>query len=85
MNSSFSHPAGDESEDGEEDGSGGQVSEGSREAELVWLLLPVGGFSVSRPCRYFQYKRLWDVFKLPGEADRTALRLEMKVPDTHTH
>ncbi|XP_011617616.2 hydrolethalus syndrome protein 1 isoform X2 [Takifugu rubripes] len=28
--------------------------------------------------KYFHYKRLWDVFKLPGEVDRTALRLEIK-------
>lgn len=34
--------------------------------------------------RYFQYKQLWDVFKLPGEADRKALRLEIKVTHTHT-
>ncbi|CAF90560.1 unnamed protein product, partial [Tetraodon nigroviridis] len=31
-----------------------------------------------KSCKYFQYKRLWDVFKLPGEADRAALRLEIK-------
>ncbi|KAG7220297.1 hypothetical protein INR49_018289 [Caranx melampygus] len=28
--------------------------------------------------RYFQYKQLWDVFKLPGESDRRALRSEIK-------
>lgn len=30
-------------------------------------------------CRYFQYKQLWDMFKLPGENDRKALRWEIKV------
>uniref|UniRef100_A0A3Q3WZB3 Centriolar and ciliogenesis-associated protein HYLS1 C-terminal domain-containing protein n=1 Tax=Mola mola TaxID=94237 RepID=A0A3Q3WZB3_MOLML len=28
--------------------------------------------------KYFQYKQLWDMFKLPGERDRRALRLEIK-------
>ncbi|XP_028313539.1 hydrolethalus syndrome protein 1 isoform X2 [Gouania willdenowi] len=28
--------------------------------------------------RYFQYKQLWDMFKCPGEADRRALRWEIK-------
>ncbi|XP_056228788.1 centriolar and ciliogenesis-associated protein HYLS1 isoform X2 [Seriola aureovittata] len=28
--------------------------------------------------KYFQYKQLWEMFKLPGEKDRRALRLEMK-------
>ncbi|XP_041820405.1 hydrolethalus syndrome protein 1 [Chelmon rostratus] len=28
--------------------------------------------------KYFQYKQLWDMFKLPGEKDRRALRLEIK-------
>ncbi|XP_026160000.1 hydrolethalus syndrome protein 1 homolog [Mastacembelus armatus] len=28
--------------------------------------------------RYFQYKQLWDMFKLPGEKDRRALRQEIK-------
>ncbi|KAM9770835.1 centriolar and ciliogenesis-associated protein HYLS1 isoform 1-T3 [Menidia menidia] len=28
--------------------------------------------------KYFQYKQLWDMFKLPGEADRKALRWEIK-------
>lgn len=30
-------------------------------------------------CRYFQYKQLWEMFKLPGEKDRRTLRLEIKV------
>uniref|UniRef100_A0A3B4XMH5 HYLS1 centriolar and ciliogenesis associated n=1 Tax=Seriola lalandi dorsalis TaxID=1841481 RepID=A0A3B4XMH5_SERLL len=40
--------------------------------------------------KYFQYKQLWEMFKLPGEKDRRALRLEMKpkprrvyVPNTY--
>lgn len=28
--------------------------------------------------KYFQYKQLWDMFKLPGENDRKALRWEIK-------
>lgn len=28
--------------------------------------------------KYFQYKQLWDTFKLPGESDRRALRQEIK-------
>ncbi|XP_073334877.1 centriolar and ciliogenesis-associated protein HYSL1 [Pagrus major] len=28
--------------------------------------------------KYFQYKQLWDMFKLPGEQDRRAVRLEIK-------
>ncbi|XP_076585311.1 centriolar and ciliogenesis-associated protein HYSL1 isoform X2 [Chaetodon auriga] len=28
--------------------------------------------------KYFQYKQLWDMYKLPGEKDRRALRLEIK-------
>ncbi|XP_059190774.1 centriolar and ciliogenesis-associated protein HYSL1 [Centropristis striata] len=28
--------------------------------------------------KYFQYKQLWEMFKLPGEQDRRALRLEIK-------
>lgn len=28
--------------------------------------------------KYFQYKQLWEMFKLPGEKDRRALRLEIK-------
>lgn len=28
--------------------------------------------------KYFQYKQLWDMFKLPGEKDRRALRWEIK-------
>lgn len=48
-------------------------------AELLLWSWPF--FMVSHLCRYFQYKRVWDMFKLPGEADRTALRLEIKVAD----
>ncbi|XP_068607541.1 centriolar and ciliogenesis-associated protein HYLS1 [Brachionichthys hirsutus] len=28
--------------------------------------------------KYFQYKQFWEMFKLPGETDRRALRLEVK-------
>ncbi|KAM9362941.1 centriolar and ciliogenesis-associated protein HYLS1 [Symphorus nematophorus] len=28
--------------------------------------------------KYFQYKQLWEMFKLPGETDRKAIRLEIK-------
>lgn len=28
--------------------------------------------------KYFQYKQLWEMFKLPGESDRRALRQEIK-------
>ncbi|XP_037546546.1 hydrolethalus syndrome protein 1 [Nematolebias whitei] len=28
--------------------------------------------------KYFQYKQIWDMFKLPGERDRKALRWEIK-------
>ncbi|XP_070842489.1 uncharacterized protein hyls1 isoform X1 [Chaetodon trifascialis] len=28
--------------------------------------------------KYFQYKQLWDMYKLPGETDRRGLRLEIK-------
>ncbi|XP_042372587.1 hydrolethalus syndrome protein 1 isoform X2 [Plectropomus leopardus] len=28
--------------------------------------------------KYFQYKQLWEMFKLPGETDRRALRVEIK-------
>ncbi|KAM7008981.1 uncharacterized protein hyls1 isoform 2-T2 [Tautogolabrus adspersus] len=29
--------------------------------------------------KYFQYKQLWEIFKLPGETDRRALRREIKL------
>uniref|UniRef100_A0A8C6U0M4 Centriolar and ciliogenesis-associated protein HYLS1 C-terminal domain-containing protein n=1 Tax=Neogobius melanostomus TaxID=47308 RepID=A0A8C6U0M4_9GOBI len=35
-------------------------------------------FMRSSLCRYFQYKQLWDLFKLPGENDRKALRWEIR-------
>ncbi|KAK5865405.1 hypothetical protein PBY51_019681 [Eleginops maclovinus] len=28
--------------------------------------------------KYFQYKQLWEMFKLPGESDRRAIRMEIK-------
>lgn len=75
-----SHPAADESTDRKEDGSGGQVSHlDKRQDELPSPSSQTSGHMVPALCRYFQYKQLWDMFKLPGEKDHRAVRLEIKV------
>lgn len=42
------------------------------------VLGPTGPKKTDPVAKYFQYKQLWDMFKLPGENDRKALRWEIK-------
>lgn len=39
---------------------------------------PTGPKKTDPVAKYFQYKQLWDMFKLPGENDRKALRWEIR-------
>lgn len=42
------------------------------------VLGPTGPKKTDPVAKYFQYKQLWDMFKLPGENDRKALRWEIR-------
>ncbi|KAJ0033461.1 hypothetical protein NQD34_000568 [Periophthalmus magnuspinnatus] len=39
---------------------------------------PTGPKKTDPVAKYFQYKQLWDMFKMPGENDRKALRWEVR-------
>lgn len=77
----FSHPASDQSANHKENRPSGQVSlkHGHYPTFIPFRFILMVVTCFSHLCRYFQYKQLWDMFKLPGERDRRALRLEIKV------